>query len=128
MSIVGDVVHTGYRTSGSVFWPHFMPPELQPAEEQWGIRSAGPGRWSYAAGYPYQYDRKGNKVAKDQTRPYQNITYPNSGQESPRTGRPVTVSESQAAYRRWVAAKQEKCKEIAYEAAAFAVAAGLVEQ
>ena len=100
-----------------------MPPKLQPAEEQWGIKSAGPGRWSVPAAAPYQYDRKGNVVAKDQTRPYQNITYPNIGQ-----GRPVTLSESQAAYRRWVAAKQEKCKEIAYEAAAFAVAAGLVEQ
>ena len=88
-----------------------MPPKRQPPKFQ------------HAAGYPYQYDRNGNKVAKDQTRPYQNITYPNIGQ-----GRPVTLSESQAAYRRWVAAKQEKCKEIAYEAAAFAVAAGLVEQ
>ena len=128
MSIVGGVDHTCHRTSGSVFWPHFMPPPHEHVVDIGGIKSAGPGRWSVPAAAPYQYDSKGNVVAKDQTRPYQNITYPNSGQESPITGRPVTVSESQAAYRRWVAAKQEKCKAIAYEAAAFAVEAGLVEQ
>ena len=60
MSIVGGVVHTGRRTSGSVFWPHFMPPPHEPVVDQWAYDHDDIGGIKYR----WHWDRSRGSVTR----------------------------------------------------------------